>query len=158
MLSTRTYQCIFSQPKRPLSAYNIFFKEERHRILESIPESAAAVEEEDSKQPGRKRRKNPHGKIGFENLAKIIGQRWQELGQPQVQSYKVKAEADKLRYKEEMEAYTAKQQLEEQSEDQGGVDDEDIGGDDSGNNDGPSDSSNQVPRKRKARKNTERTL
>ncbi len=102
------------KPKRPLSAYNIFFKEERARILEEIPEG-------DGKSDGsgggggstgkgkKKRKKTPHGKIGFENLAKVIGQRWQELTPDQVEYYKEKASGDMKRYKDEMELYLAKQ-------------------------------------------------
>lgn len=115
------------QPKRPLSAYNIFFKEERQRILNGLPEpsSQAVVDDEaiaadggnDDDEvaaqlslPERKpSKKNPHGKIGFENLAKTIGHRWQELGPKQVEYYKEKSEADKKRYRLEMDAYAMKQ-------------------------------------------------
>jgi len=58
------------KPKRPLSAYNIFFKEERNRILDGIPDSEAK-----HTPRTRKRKTTPHGKIGFENLAKAIGER-----------------------------------------------------------------------------------
>lgn len=95
------------KPKRPLSAYNIFFKEERARILDKIPESEKAGSGGDGKT--RKRKKRPHGKIGFENLAKVIGQRWQELTPEQVEYYKKKAEDDMKRYKDQMEEYLAKQ-------------------------------------------------
>jgi len=96
------------KPKRPLSAYNIFFKEERGRILEKIPDSEAkSGAGGDAKT--RKRKKRPHGKIGFENLAKVIGQRWQELTPDQVEYYKKKAEEDMKRYKDQMEDYLAKQ-------------------------------------------------
>jgi hypothetical protein len=92
------------KPKRPLSGYNIFFKEERNRILEDIPDS-------DTKAPadsaGRKRKKRPHGKIGFESLAKLIGKRWRGLTPEQNAIYKNKAATDTIRYKKEMEAYVA---------------------------------------------------
>jgi hypothetical protein len=81
------------RPKRPLSAYNIFFKEERARILEEVTQSPM-----------------PNGKIGFQNLAKMIGKRWHELDSDSMKSYKKKAETDMVRYKEEMLTYTATQQ------------------------------------------------
>lgn len=116
------------RPKRPLSAYNIFFKEERARILEKIPDEKEKAEGEENKDDpaavkkeeeeegededgkAKKRKKRPHGKIGFENLAKIIGQRWQELAADQVEYYKKKAEVDMKRYKAEMEVYLGKKE------------------------------------------------
>mmetsp|Transcript_12506 Transcript_12506/g.29837 ORF Transcript_12506/g.29837 Transcript_12506/m.29837 type:complete len:460 (-) Transcript_12506:205-1584(-) len=86
------------RPKRPLSAYNIFFKEERARILEEV----AASNGED-----------PQGKIGFQNLAKLIGKRWQELPANEMVYYKKKAETDMVRYKEEMVVYVAAQRAQD---------------------------------------------
>jgi HMG (high mobility group) box len=98
------------QPKRPLSAYNIFFKEERQRILDEIPEqSADAADEGKPPVKRRKRKRNPHGKIGFESLAKVIGQRWQGLTSDKLAYYKHQSEADKERYRKEMAEYTARQ-------------------------------------------------
>lgn len=104
------------RPKRPLSAYNIFFKEERARILSEIPGETTAEEGEESNKDaaaaeggGSKRKKSPHGKIGFESLAKAIGQRWKSLEPEKAEYYKEKAAEDMARYKEQMEVFLAKQ-------------------------------------------------
>mmetsp|Transcript_20243 Transcript_20243/g.23448 ORF Transcript_20243/g.23448 Transcript_20243/m.23448 type:complete len:584 (+) Transcript_20243:106-1857(+) len=100
------------RPKRPLSAYNLFFKDERERILKKIPSgdgstasSKTAKTEEDEKitWPGKKR--PPHGKISFERLAKTIGSRWKELDDTEMDYYKKKANTDLERYASEMKAY-----------------------------------------------------
>jgi hypothetical protein len=132
-----------NKPKRPLSAYNIFFKDARAKILAEIPdkkgdeddeEDEESKKEEESgsdadkgikkegdgeeggekkdngkKAPGKKRKRVPHGKIGFESLAKIVGQRWKELPPDELEVYKKLAEADMKRYRKEMEAYVQKQ-------------------------------------------------
>ena len=95
------------KPKRPLSAYNIFFKHERKRILESIPAAQNTVEENEKLNwPGKKRA--PHGKISFENLAKTIGSRWRNLPVDEMQFFKGKAVEDLERYAEEMRAYDSR--------------------------------------------------
>ncbi|OEU08155.1 hypothetical protein FRACYDRAFT_145422, partial [Fragilariopsis cylindrus CCMP1102] len=71
------------RPKRPLSAYNIFFKEERNRILNN--NDSNKTDDIDST-------------ISFESLAKIIGQRWQELDAISMAIYKSKANIDMNRY------------------------------------------------------------
>ena len=48
------------------------------------------------------------GKIGFENLAKIIGQRWQKLEPDRIDHYKKLAAVDMKRYKAAMEVFLAK--------------------------------------------------
>lgn len=111
------------RPKRPLSAYNIFFKEERARILSEIPGEEAEADEEDTsgsdKTPaGSKRKKSPHGKIGFESLAKAIGRRWKSLEGERSAYYKSKAAEDMGRYKKEMEVFLAKQAEKKKAEEQ----------------------------------------
>ncbi|KAL3913946.1 MAG: hypothetical protein SGARI_000387, partial [Bacillariaceae sp.] len=124
-----------NKPKRPLSAYNIFFKDERAKILANIPDKTEEDEEGDGeekavkkeegengdekaeggeagdkkKSSGKKRKRVPHGKIGFESLAKIVGQRWKELPPDELEQYKARAEEDMKRYRKEMEAYVQKQ-------------------------------------------------
>jgi hypothetical protein len=101
------------RPKRPLSAYNIFFKEERARILAELPETSSTAANPDeatntSEPPAKKtrrRRRNTHGKISFEGLAKAIGRRWQEQTPEQVRYYKEKADFDMQRYRRELETY-----------------------------------------------------
>ena len=90
------------KPKRPLSAYNIFFKEERARLLSKAPTDGS-----DGGESSQKR--TASGKIGFENLAKIIGGKWQDLQPREVEYYKTKASADMERYKKEMDEYNKKQ-------------------------------------------------
>jgi hypothetical protein len=106
------------RPKRPLSAYNLFFKDERGNILSSIPGEG---DDEDDSSPPRKnitwpgKKRPPHGKISFESLAKTIGGRWKALSGDRLTYYKKKAEEDLERYAKEMIAYekklTMKQEL-----------------------------------------------
>ena len=133
------------KPKRPLSAYNIFFKEERERILSEIPDSKRKAKkrriEEDKDVEGEEvgkdkvaeeiaakdaeevgittlltasslrntRKRNPHGKIGFESLAREIGKRWKELDDEHMEYYKNHANADMKRYKDEMVLFSKTQ-------------------------------------------------
>jgi len=104
------------KPKRPLSAYNIFFKEERERILQTLPKKGEDVDSKEEEEAGddgtngkKRKRASPHGKIGFENLAKTIGKRWRELDPDDLTYYKVKAGVDMKRYKDETEKFMAKQ-------------------------------------------------
>ncbi|KAL3795426.1 hypothetical protein ACHAWO_007674 [Cyclotella atomus] len=122
------------KPKRPLSAYNLFFKDERERILNDIPkkeeddaDNAGSNKEEEEKEEegggegdanaiGVKPKKKPHGKIGFESLAKLIGKRWQELESVEVDKYKKLAEEDAKRYKAEMEVFLTKEANSEETD------------------------------------------
>uniref|UniRef100_A0A7S2YNY4 HMG box domain-containing protein n=1 Tax=Entomoneis paludosa TaxID=265537 RepID=A0A7S2YNY4_9STRA len=111
------------KPKRPLSAYNIFFKEERARLLEK---TASKTDEQ------KKEMLTANGKIAFQSLAKIIGGKWQDMKPEDVEYYKEKAGKDMIRYKKEMEAYKKKEAAKQNGEDQDGVQGED--GDDASNN------------------------
>ena len=72
-------------PKRPLSAYNLYFQAERAKIL--------------SKQEEGKPR------IGFEGLGKIIGKQWRDLSSVEKKKYAKLAEKDSERYRKEMDVY-----------------------------------------------------
>lgn len=98
------------KPKRPLSAYNYFFKEERAKISNAIccddinrqkkidPDLTADLIE---------KLKKGNGRVSFEELGKLIGLRWKDINSdPERASYYASlAEADKGRYKIDMEAY-----------------------------------------------------
>ena len=80
-------------PKLPLSAYNYFFKSEREVLLESLP----------VRSEGKPRRS--HGKIGFADMARVIGARWKSLTPEEKLKFDSIAAEDKARYKREMKAY-----------------------------------------------------
>lgn len=81
------------RPKRPLSAYNFFFQSERQRLLEELPVRAQ----------GKPRRS--HGKIGFQDMAKVIGARWKNLDNATRSQFELLQEQDKQRHAKEMEEY-----------------------------------------------------
>lgn len=62
------------RPKRPQSAYNLFFRDERERLLATLPVRAE----------GKPRRS--HGKMGFQQMAQVIGSKWRNLD-PHTKAY-----------------------------------------------------------------------
>jgi len=89
------------KPKRALTAYNLFFKEQRELILAARRQSNNAL---DISMQSRlsKRRKNG---VGFEEMGKMIGQRWKRLGSEMRLLYDAKAKEEKRRYRDELAAY-----------------------------------------------------
>jgi HMG (high mobility group) box len=116
-------------PRRPLSAYNLFFSEERERILKEIEKKegkddeipgAEAPEEEKPKAllrpliPAEKKRRphrKTHGKISFQELARMVGERWKNLPDDERKYYQDLAQEDMKRQKAAMEEYYAKQNV-----------------------------------------------
>lgn len=110
------------KPKRPLSAYNFFFKEEREKILkvvlaedpekvENDPESEDYLDED-----ALKRLKKEGGKVSFEEMGKIIGQRWKNIDPERLTRFSELAAEDTERYKKEMSDYNGRQELKMRSE------------------------------------------
>eukprot|EP00522_Entomoneis_paludosa_P007366 CAMPEP_0172455676 /NCGR_PEP_ID=MMETSP1065-20121228/12188_1 /TAXON_ID=265537 /ORGANISM="Amphiprora paludosa, Strain CCMP125" /LENGTH=559 /DNA_ID=CAMNT_0013208145 /DNA_START=163 /DNA_END=1842 /DNA_ORIENTATION=+ len=131
-------------PRRPLSAYNLFFSEERERILKEISEKEGGGEakeegkDQDEEQEGtksdedkddkkeekpkallrplipnqkqRRPHRKTHGKISFQQLARMVGERWKALPDDKRKYYQNLAQEDMKRQKEAMEEYYARQQ------------------------------------------------
>lgn len=79
-------------PRRPLSAYNIFFKSERAKMIQSSMASVSSGE-------------SPAGKLGFDLLAKTIGKRWKSISESDLAICKAESDKDMRRYKSEMQEY-----------------------------------------------------
>jgi hypothetical protein len=80
-------------PRRPLSGYNLFFKDERTRILAERDERA---------------RNGSTQKVGFERLAQLIGKSWKALSENDKTPFKARADEDMQRYRREMIVYKEK--------------------------------------------------
>jgi hypothetical protein len=86
-------------PRRPLSAYNIFFKDQREMLMMTASKSNVS-----RVSPG----------IGFANLAKAVAVKWKELPFELRVPYKVLADIEKDRYNKEMVVWRAKQKVEKE--------------------------------------------
>ena len=94
-----------SPPKRPLSAYNLYFREERKRCLNEGGDS-----QHDSKDSKKK--------YNFEELGKLIGKGWRALPAKEKRELEIRAEADRERYRKEMIAYRDEKRRKDREEDE----------------------------------------
>lgn len=106
VVKKRSWKKPKGKPKRPLSAYNIFFARERESIILSTPAPPP-------NPTGAKRRKRRdrvvHGKIGFADLAKHIGTKWKSLDAISRKEFESLAALEKERYQKELDAWNSKQ-------------------------------------------------
>ena len=91
------------KPKRPLSAYNLFFQSQRQELLAQLPVRAQG------------KPKNSHGKCGFQELAKIIGAKWRNLDNVSRNYFDKLAVIEKKKYDKAVKYY--KMQVEQLEQD-----------------------------------------
>mmetsp|Transcript_9056 Transcript_9056/g.17077 ORF Transcript_9056/g.17077 Transcript_9056/m.17077 type:complete len:386 (-) Transcript_9056:164-1321(-) len=101
-------------PRRPLSAYNIFFQEQRALIIGTKPPCLDNRPKMTTASPHFERKKRAHrrthGKISFSDLAKAIGKKWNELSEEGRSTYVESAAKEKARYQEELKIYKRKRE------------------------------------------------
>eukprot|EP00546_Thalassionema_frauenfeldii_P009421 CAMPEP_0178927682 /NCGR_PEP_ID=MMETSP0786-20121207/19361_1 /TAXON_ID=186022 /ORGANISM="Thalassionema frauenfeldii, Strain CCMP 1798" /LENGTH=306 /DNA_ID=CAMNT_0020603217 /DNA_START=285 /DNA_END=1202 /DNA_ORIENTATION=- len=79
------------KPKRPLSAYNIFFKSERAKLLQA------------------------QKKVGFANMAKEISAKWKNLCDEEHKKFAAEAEIEQAKYRAAVKEWKAKNNFELQT-------------------------------------------
>lgn len=84
----RARKNIKTTPKRPLTSYNFFFREQRKKILEERSRHPDLCKEEDF----------------FSSLGKTVAMRWKEISDAERGYYEELARADRVRYSNEMDA------------------------------------------------------
>lgn len=85
------------RPKRPLSAYNLFFQQQRAEMLAALPVRAQG-------KPAKS-----HGKIGFKKMARVIGARWKALDDASRAPFQQLAAQEKKRHAHELKLYRQRQ-------------------------------------------------
>jgi len=103
------------KPKRPLSAYNLFFQYERERLLHGDDElSPVVAEAKSSHREATATDRKSDGRIGFAALAKEVASKWRVLEPGQKQRFEKEAEKEKERYRVEIEEWKKNQARREQ--------------------------------------------
>jgi hypothetical protein len=86
-------------PKRPLSAYNLFFKSERQRIVSSVTKG----------KPMPKTRRGKSLGIGFAGMARNIAGKWKIIPNADKTVFEEEARIEKARYRKEIAVWRSKQ-------------------------------------------------
>ena len=106
------------KPKRPLSAYNIFFKHTRSRIVEgfseegTVEETIQSIEGIVANSTETRRHRKTHGQISFGDLARRIADKWKTIGKNQKTLFDHYASLDMKRYRRDVAIWKAKKERE----------------------------------------------
>lgn len=94
------------KPKRPLSAYNLFFQYERNMVVKGdVAEAQNSADEHSTKSISEKSGKHypkPHGKIGFRSLTKRVASKWKNLEPEKKKFFEERAQIETERYRREL--------------------------------------------------------
>lgn len=102
----RSWKKPADKPKRPLSAYNLFFKAERARLISGATSTSSATDDYDANVADAKRKhRKTHGKIGFAEMAQTIAGKWKTLSAKDRRPFEQKAAVEKARYRRELQAW-----------------------------------------------------
>jgi hypothetical protein len=111
----RTWRKPEDKPKRPLSAYNLFFQLERERLVTGdteknvLLEDISAISVQHKQKKAKRKHRKTHGKIGFADLARTIAARWRSLEPPIKAMYDGCASIEKARYQKEVAVWVKTQ-------------------------------------------------
>jgi hypothetical protein len=91
------------RPRRPRSSYNFFFQMQREAIMKQQKQVPIVVH----KSMRNKHRIGKHANVGFENLARLVGENWRKVDPALKKDLERQARLDKERYEREMKAWYA---------------------------------------------------
>lgn len=109
------------KPMRPLSAYNMFFQNQRERIVagktgdptpEEIQQSVIKMLTSKTRGPKRRQDRVSHGQISFGDLARTIAAKWKSIDPKLKAIYNHYAAQEKVRYKKEVVIWKEKKERE----------------------------------------------
>ena len=101
----RTWKKPIDKPKRPLSAYNLFFQHERKKIIAVLPGDMSVNNDGLTEEQRRRKHRKTHGKIGFGDLARNIAQNWKTIDNSARSIFEARADTEKARYRKELDAW-----------------------------------------------------